>query len=644
MSSYSGRQGRARTWLLVGVAAIAVVLLGVLLNSPDERHQTRVIARLDGERRLEIAPPQEEPRKVRIGATTRTAIPALPGSAFEVRVDPLATEFIVSLGAHGLSDDANRASFVVKGLTSAGWKEVVNETLGWLRPGWLDRVVDLRSLDPPISRLRFESTVVQAPDAAAVEPYWGSILLQSSDPGWSSAALQRLGLYSERAPSVILISLDTLSAEHLSGFGGPAGVSPNLDRIFENSFSFRRAYSQYPNTPVSHASLFTGLYPIHHGVYETSPWMHSGTRTLASVLAQRGYFAAAFTENAYVSSDFGFDNGFDSYDNGVGKTLAADDTTLGNAPATFSKAKEWLAKREKDQRYLLFVHTYAVHTPYTPQDAEALAFTNSVDPDYKGEYATSFPGGLAELGNNSGTNPLSARDFKRLAALYAGEIQFLDRVVADFMAFIERAFPDDPPLVIFFADHGEEFGEHGMLAHGETLHGQALHVPLAFHWPGRIKPGRGETTVQLVDVMPTILDLFGMSSFTDLDGRSLASIISGDAERDKGGVAYAELKTAWGTCRQLRLPDDCRVNRMAVQTDHFKFITSELPKGESLYDLSVDPAEMHDIIEQNPTQADELRQRLSNYQAGVAALPSEQDQQEMDEATRERLRALGYRE
>jgi len=130
-------------------------------------------------------------------------------------------------------------------------------------------------------------------------------------------------------------------------------------------------------------------------------------------------------------------------------------------------------------------------------------------------------GGLIELGHNRGRNPLGPGELRRLRALYAAEVEYLDRVVDSFFKHLSTLGIADKTLVILLSDHGEEFGEHGKLGHGETLHNQALHVPLAFYWPGVIKPGRDQTPVQLVDVMPTVLDLLSVTPPAKLDGGSL---------------------------------------------------------------------------------------------------------------------------
>lgn len=633
--------------ILGGFAVLATAVVFAIGSRPDvaPHPSDRVTARVGGDSQLQFDPPAPATSKVKIGSSTRTAFSVPPNSSLETAIAPGARTLIVSMGAPNLAAN-ERAQFLIFGEGRFGWQRLAADTLGPLRPGWVNRAVDLSQVrDRPITRLRFETRSEPPGEKEGPELFWGSIILESSalPPRswfWTSPPDD-----SSPTSGLILISLDTLRADQLGALGGPPDVSPNIDKFLRDSFSFGRAYAQYPNTPVSHASLFTGLYPHHHGVYETSPWLKRNS--LASILAGHGYFTAAITENAYVSSDFGFDLGFDWYDNGVSATTNADDDLLGTAAVTFKKAKTWLTRYGHNRRFFLFLHTYEVHAPYVPKDKEAWAYVDKINPGYEGPFKKGYPGGLSELIHNTGHSPLSEDDLRRVQALYLGEVNHLDRVFNDFLAFLRRSFPEGKrPLVVVFSDHGEEFGEHGKLGHGETLHGQALHVPLAFHQPGIIPPGESNVNVELVDVLPTILDLLDIPADERFDGATLGPLIFGEESLPPDRAAHAELKTAWGDCRRLGLDDRCRVNRLGIRTDRFSLITSAIPSGEHLYDLASDPQELHDVSESHGQELADLRDRLAAYageggESGHAGTP-ELAEPEIDEATRDRLRALGY--
>jgi len=616
---------------LVAIAA-AILTIGALRWDGEMPRLREVTKRLDEPGSIPADQPQPEFGKIRIGTSTRDATRAMPDSLFEVDMPDGAGALTISVGGQDLAAN-QRLTFIVSARTRSGWHRVFEETAGPLRPGWIDGVVDLSKLDGgPVDRLRFE-TKASADTAKETTGafYWGSVAVD--DREWI------LPLLGRQLPSIILISLDTLRGDYLGALGGAQGVSPHIDGFLRSAFSFRRAYAQYPNTPVSHATLFTGLYPIHHGVYETNPWLR--VETLAQVLREHGYFNAAITENAYVSSDFGFDAGFDWYDNGVSVTKNADDSTLGTAEQTFEKAKDWITRFGSDRRFMLFVHTYEVHAPYVPKDSAGRSFADALTPGYQGRFIEGYPGGLTELAHNSGRDPLSEADAQRLSALYSGEINHLDRAFSDLLNAIRTISP--PPIVVLFADHGEEFGEHGKLGHGETLNVQSLHVPLAFYWPGHIEPGSSGTSVGLVDVVPTLLDLLGLDHPRDYDGESLAPIMEGEALVER--PLFAELQTAWGDCRRLGLEDTCKVNRFAVQSGHLKMVRSEIPPGRVVYDVERDPAELADVSSKlTPEELSRLEALLDDYRSSVRARDTTSVEKDVDEATRERLRALGYRD
>lgn len=629
---------RSRT--LLGIASILLVgaagLLGVTScgsSSHNNQAPERVLGRLGGPNPLLMSPAQS-PAKVKLGPSTRTAIAAPLPSSFEADIDPATTRLTFSMGARGEAQSPD-VVFVVGADSGGHWRTVFTEVVQPTST-WLDRRIDLQALSPGSRKLRFQVSAAR-PAAAPVEPFWGSVALLGPDP----SRLSLLASVREAPPNVILISLDTLGADHLSSFGNIPQVSPNIDAVLAQSFSFRHAYAQYPNTPVSHASIFTGLYPIHHGLYETSPALHS--ETLANVLARHGYVTVAITEDAYVSSDFGFDYGFDWYDNGVEKTVNADDKTIGNAKGTFTKAKGWLKKYGGGAPFFLFLHTYEVHVPYTPRDAEARAVADAIDPGYKGPFEREYLGGLWELGHNVGGWLIPEHDLRHLPALYAAEINYLDRVVGEFMRFLSGLPFAARTLVVLTADHGEEFSEHGKLGHGETLFNHVLHVPLGFYWPGKIKPGATDAPTELIDILPTVLDLLNTRVPPGLDGVSLLPVLSGKASSIAARPVFSELHTAFGDCRRLHLEDTCVVDRVAVQTDRFKLVTSKIPEFARLYELQQDPAEMRDVAPDFPAEVARLRRLIEKYAVRPAsAAPASAPTAAMDEETRERLRVLGY--
>jgi arylsulfatase A-like enzyme len=264
---------------------------------------------------------------------------------------------------------------------------------------------------------------------------------------------------------------------------------------------------------------------------------------------------------------------------------------------------------------------------------------DGLTPGYRGRFANGFEPALQMFAINSGQSQISESDTARLRALYAGEINYLDRAFQAFLDQLRNLRPLRDTIVVVLSDHGEEFMEHGKLGHGETVYAPALHVPLAISWPGHVSAGTSDTPVGLVDVLPTILDLLGDRPRAEVDGRSLVELMRGDPRR-ASPAQFAELATGFGDCLQNDLPASCRVNALAVRTARFTFISSDIPKREALYDAINDPTETVDVGAQFASEL-EIHRELARDYAGSAA-PSPEASNAIDDETRARLRALGY--
>jgi arylsulfatase A-like enzyme len=437
-----------------------------------------------------------------------------------------------------------------------------------------------------------------------------------------------------QAPNLILFSLDTLGASYLGRSGHADGVSPNIDAFLEESFSFERAYTQYPGTLVAHTSLFTGLHPARHGRYDRSLDLRG---SYVAELAQRGYLTAAFTENANVGSAFGFAQGFDRWDDGEGQGF---DAVSGNATTTFGNAEAWLEQNGRGTRFFLFVHTYEVHSPYAPPD-EDLEVANALTPEDDRRFSPKDLS-VAIMRHNQGLTPLPARDVRRFEALYTAEVRHLDRVLGHFLEQLALLGLERDTLVVLTSDHGEQFGQEGKLGHGQTLHNRVLHVPLGFRWPGRVQTGRYDGPVGLVDVMPTVVDLAELPSPGPRDGRSLAALLRGETKGVESRPAFAELQRDRGECQSWIGPGRCWLGRYAVQTDRYKYVSSEFPRWERLYDLVEDPDETRDIKAERPDELARHQALLADYRSRTGANAPALDDDDLDALTRDRLEALGY--
>lgn len=348
---------------------------------------------------------------------------------------------------------------------------------------------------------------------------------------------------------VILISLDTLSAEHLSLYGYERPTSPFLDSLAEKAVVFDWAIVQLPGTLPSHMSMFTGLYPNQHGVFPPDSVLADGILTVPMLLEASGIRTGGHTENGYVSGRYGFSRGFDEFD----------DTRIPlwtGGDHVFKRGLRYLRGLGDQEKFFLFLHTYAVHDPYTPPKRCQGLFWEGPPPPGAPPIATS---GLL-MDHNHGVNLISPEIADYFRALYDEEIRCLDQELEVFFSDLETSGLMEDVAIIITADHGEEFLEHGALGH-DQIYNENVHVPLLILYPGSVG-SRVESLVQSVDLAPTIYDLFQVAKPSGLAGESLVPLI----EDPTGKVRD------WAYSRTFR-------RKTAAEKGLFEF------KGDDLYHL-----------------------------------------------------------
>jgi choline-sulfatase len=384
---------------------------------------------------------------------------------------------------------------------------------------------------------------------------------------------------------VILISVDTLRADHLGCYQDGRKTTPHIDSIARNGTLFSQVSALVPLTLPSHIALFTSMYPFANGVEDNGVPFTGGT-TLATVLKNAGYRTAAFVGSFVLDRRFGLSREFDVYDSpfDLHSKTAADVGDLKRPGAQVAAAAMRWLDQNADSRFFLFLHLYDLHTPY------------DLPPDPR---------------------------LRRGEAGYEAELAYVDRVLGDFLAFLERRDLLNKSLIVFTSDHGEGLKEHGENTHGYFVYESTLHVPLIFRWPAaskRISQDRIAEPASLLDVAPTILDALGLSRAADMKGRSLIAA--------KGaGEIYSEslyARNRFG-CAALR----------AMRVGRYKYI--DAPKPE-LYDLSSDPGESRNLYGADQPRAMAMRQRIL---ALVATAPAAKPQSPSTD-TVNALRSLGY--
>ncbi|MGD0222917.1 MAG: sulfatase-like hydrolase/transferase [Terriglobia bacterium] len=396
------------------------------------------------------------------------------------------------------------------------------------------------------------------------------------------------------SPNIILITIDTLRADHVGCYGDPSAATPNIDALAQTGARFTHAYTPVPLTLPAHASLMTGSFPMATGMHDfTTNKLPSSSVTLAKVLRDNGFTTAAFIASAVLDSRFGLNQGFDTYfDHFDFRELHGShfDEWERRGDVVVDEVVSWL-KLNPRQPFFLWVHLYDPHQPYTPPEP----------------YASRFR-----------------------ASPYDGEIAFADVQVGRLFAYLRERQIYENALIVLASDHGEGLGEHGEKTHGFFIYNSTLHVPLIFKVPGAAARVV-EEDVSLVDVMPTILQALQLRIPPAAQGRSLLSPILG---RPSGATSnlYAEtylplLHFHWS---QLR----------ALQSRGWKYI--EAPKPE-LYDVRNDPSERKNLLAGRGALAREMGEQLQGLMRQYTPAGGPKVGQVLtDPALYDRLRALGY--
>jgi arylsulfatase len=471
-------------------------------------------------------------------------------------------------------------------------------------------------------------------------------------PGAGALLALALACSAPERPSVVLITIDTLRADHLGCYGYARPTTPRIDALAKESLLFERAYTTLPRTTQSVASIMTGRYPKSHGARGLFTRLPATNQTLAEILKERGYATAAVVSNSFLRPGQGFEQGFDTYDNPEERWDAD------SAMAVTEGAVRWLDGRGEGGPFFLWVHYLDPHWRYTPPAPWDRAF----DPDFKEPFTlyddldrNRFTKGQVIFGD-----VLTPRQVEHLVALYDGEIAASDAAVGVLLDRLARVRA--PLVVVLTSDHGESLGDHGYrFAHGEYLYESSLRVPLLIRDPDAVAAGtRTSGLSENVDVAPTILRLLGVDAMQGVEGRPLL-LAQGDAAGARRRFVPAQGRpfTHAESDFQLIHPENPRyyirgpAGRWTSASDgRYKLILIPRAGDElvEMYDLERDPAEAHDVAGDPAlagTRGRLLREvkQYSDYGAGPpgpgdGASPAGPESMTPEE--RARLRSLGY--
>jgi len=387
-----------------------------------------------------------------------------------------------------------------------------------------------------------------------------------------------------RPARVVLVSIDTLRADHVGFMGSTLGVTPRLDSLARRGTIFGTTFSPAPLTLPSHTTLLTGMDPPKHGVHHNGLFaLEKEIPTLARRAQEGGLETAAFIGAVVLDRRYGIAAGFDHYDDQIDlEDQHAGAFTERTAEIVVDRALAWISQTKG--HFFIWVHVYDPHLPWSaPQP-----------------YRERFPNA------------------------YLAEIAYTDAQIGRLVESVERLWPDERTLYVVTSDHGESLGEHGEHSHAYSIYAATQHVPLVMVGPGIPAGERVDALARLCDVTPTILARLGLAPRTTLDGRDLFGPIANEGNlRAYSETRATEYDHGWSSLYSLR---DRR----------YHFVRAPAPE---LYDLDRDPKELENLFSSQPDRAFEMDAALDKLLSEARRARTASD---LSASTQRQLAALGY--
>jgi arylsulfatase len=438
---------------------------------------------------------------------------------------------------------------------------------------------------------------------------------------WSREGAETRAPSAALRPNLVLVTVDTLRADHLGSWGYPRATSPHIDRLAASGVRYKRAISQAPWTLPSMASLHTALYPREHGAVSARHRLGPEKETVAEVLRRAGYRTLGIVSHLFVSRRYGLDQGFEEFDESF---LAGPESVT--SPLLTRRALELLEENRREP-FFLWIHYFDPHFSYVRHPEFRFA-----GPSHPSQLEWISYGELSKgaeaLAERGEPLPFSV---ERVRAIYDEEIAFTDAAIGELLDGFERLELDRPTITILTADHGEYFMERGSFGHGRDVYQELVHVPLIV--AGAIDEAlRGLVVgrnVEIASIAPTLAELAGVEG-SPFQGEDLLAVARSPLP---GTRSFSEGSHAWGT-------DDRKV---MVMSEGWKLIHRLDDEGYELYDLREDPTESDDLWGSEAPGVERRREVLLEALEGYRrrALGTAVGI-ELGEEERERLRALGY--
>jgi arylsulfatase A-like enzyme len=391
-------------------------------------------------------------------------------------------------------------------------------------------------------------------------------------------------------PSIVLITVDTLRADRLSGLGYERPTSPHIDALLATGAVFTEARTVEPLTSPALCSLLTSLEPHHHGSTRNGLKMRTDLDSLGKILGRSGWTTAAFTRKRWLGL--------------LNSEATAEDVT--------DSALKWLhghRSRSPDDPFLLWVHYVEPHAPYR----------------FHAEYASRL--GIARHSSSPSDH-------------YDTEIAAADHAIGSLL----KGLGDRSPIIVFAADHGESLGDHGYWGHGRHLYEPSLKIPMAISWPGRITPKRVEGQALITDITPTLLDLVGLAVPDSFAGASWASTLTRDTPASvRRGACFQAHRGAVQVKHDSNRARSLGLLAVGYVEGNRKEILRIRSKEHLVFDLAADPEEKNNLVDSQSEATDDLLRCVGETVEGLEQV-DRMTPTALDNESREKLRALGYLE
>ena len=424
-----------------------------------------------------------------------------------------------------------------------------------------------------------------------------------------SLALSTLACSRPRPADVLIVTIDTLRADHVGAYGFRRETSPVIDENAAAGALFETAYAPVGSTTPSHASIFTGRHPLSHGVTANGQSLSETIPTLPELAGAEGWTTAAFVSSQMASSRWGLTRGFSFVDEELEVVGGHGGSAVYRSPAsTVDAALAWLEQQPVDgPPLLIWLHLFDPHSPYEPP----------------AEHAALFP--------VEGKGPRAVA-----RAAYAAEVHYSDAELGRFLEHFDQR--EGEPLIVVTSDHGEGLWDHGWPVHSRYVYEEELRVPLVLRWRDELEPGRRiQQPAALADLAPTLASLMRLDE-RDWEGLDLSPWLFEDAPPEP----RRELLLMRPLHEEGRARKDVKGPGLCLRTGELKVFMAPEEGRLDLFDVEADPHERRDLASDRPLEAAAMARRCLQMAADLLRTAPDQEAEILSPEDLERLRSLGY--